>query len=108
MEYTIKSLKDIFELPTPDHMERCLEEVIPFLRSTRAMKEIQEEIIRTAAQAEGIELDTNEQIFEFPEVVIWKDDSKGEHLARFQYTEDKFIDLTMLQSVSDPQNCKAD
>ena len=81
--YPLRTLRDIFELPSRDHMERCLGELTKMLLATRAAADL---LIDSAKEA-GIDIPTGTKAIEFPEVLDWIDDEKGELGCNF-VTED--------------------
>lgn len=70
--YPIRSLRDIFELPSYEHMERCLAETAKVLLHARATVDM----LTDVAANMGIKHDG--PVAEFPEVLNWIDDGNGE------------------------------
>ena len=73
--YPLRTLADVFKLPSIDHIRRCLPEVCDAIITTRigadalvqAVRDVSPELAAAIA-AEAIE---------FPEVLNWEDDGKG-------------------------------
>lgn len=76
--YPIRTLKDIFALPSYEHMERCLSETAKVLLHARSTVDMLEGV----AASMGIKHDG--PVADFPEVLNWIDDGKGELGADFK------------------------
>lgn len=74
--FPIRTLRDLYELPTLDMMERALEELSKAMVSARAMEEL---LVATAielARADGCNVEglAGERGVTWPEVTEWTDD----------------------------------
>lgn len=69
--FPLTTLRDIFNLPTFEQMETCLDELKECMMQARATNDL---MVALVAE-NGIVV---EQVFEWPEVLEWKDDGKGE------------------------------
>lgn len=71
--YEIRTLADIFKLPTPDAMERCLNELSEMMVSSRAYSEMIVACAKDVAERDGrtFPADTG---FTWPASVKWTDD----------------------------------
>lgn len=78
--YPITTLRDIFNLPTFKQMEVCLDEIKDCMMQARATNDL---MIALMAE-KGIVV---EKACEWPEVMEWKDDGKGEVGTKY-VTED--------------------
>jgi hypothetical protein len=70
--YKISTLRDIFELPTIEAMERCLKELSEMMVSSRAYSEMIRVTADHLAAKEGKTLPPG-PVFEWPEVCDWTD-----------------------------------
>ena len=68
--YQIRTLQDVFALPTVEHVKRCLEELGHALVVMRAQNDLMVE----AARAQGQKVD--DVVLEVPEVHEWTDDGR--------------------------------
>jgi len=82
--YEIRTLRDIYNLPTIEQVEVCAKELTEFLLMTRKMNDVLNEMAKVA----GITIPDGRQAVEFPEVAKWIDDGKGSLTAKF-VSEDK-------------------
>jgi hypothetical protein len=71
--FPISTLRDIFELPTYDAMERCLDELKTMMLQARATNDLMASMIE---MQQGITPD-NGRVFQWPDVCEWNDDGKG-------------------------------
>ena len=69
-EYQISTLKDIFNLPTLEVVERCMDEIKEAICAAKAT----EEALVFFAKEKGLDVD---KALDFPEVTTWIDDNKG-------------------------------
>lgn len=71
--YQLRTLRDIFELPSYEHMERCLDELKTVMLQARATNDLFAGVMEHQGHAmpEG-------KCFMWPEVLEWNDDGKGE------------------------------
>jgi hypothetical protein len=76
--YEIRTLKDIFELPTMEAMQTCLAEMAPMMIKARAAND---EIL-AIMKAQGIEASSAVQ---WPDAVEWIDDGKHEISLGFRH-----------------------
>lgn len=77
-KFQIKTLRDIFSLPTYEQTEKCLEELSKAMLHARATSDL----IASLAKDKGILL-VDGRAFEWPEYTEWTDDEKGEIGADF-------------------------
>ena len=70
-KYPISTLRDIFNLPTIEQMETCLDEIKTCMMQGRVANDLTVSLARKA----GMDID---RAFEWPEVMDWIDDGKGE------------------------------
>lgn len=94
-QYELRTIKDIFELPTAEMMETALNEIVPFMISTRAMLDVQEAAFKVLAEGAGQEIPDDFQFAVFPEVMLFKDDGKGESTAIFEYQDGQSLEMTL-------------
>lgn len=76
--YEITTLRDIFNLPTIEAMETCLDETKRVMMQLRATLDM----VREIARLQGIDGSVAEA--EFPEPLRWIDDGKGESTINFK------------------------
>lgn len=76
--YPLRTLQDIFNLPSFEHMERCLGELTKVMLQARATADL----FVGLAEARGVVV--SDQKFGWPESLPWKDDGKGEIASTFQ------------------------
>lgn len=72
--YPLRTLRDIFELPSHEHMERCLGELSKIMLTARATADL----LVASAKANGAVIPDGAKVIEWPEVLDWIDDGKGE------------------------------
>ena len=87
-EYNITSLKDIFNLPTDDAVERCMKELTMLMLTTRNTIKLLDLSAREIAKKDGIELPPG-PFHEWPDEVLWRDDNGGTSHVTFQFGDDK-------------------
>ena len=87
--YPIRTLRDIFELPTYEHMETCLKELSKIMLQARATNDLFAAVI----ESNGVKVKDG-ACFKWPEVTEWEDDGKGEVGADYLDHEGKPV-LTM-------------
>lgn len=75
--FEIRTLGDIFKLPTKEQMETCLEEIGRGMIQARSMSDL---MLATVAALGGT---PPEMALEWPEVMTWTDDKKGQVTTRF-------------------------
>lgn len=71
--YPLRTLKDIFELPSYEHMERCLDELKTVMLQARATNDL----FAGMMEHQGKPMPGG-KCFEWPDVLDWNDDGKGE------------------------------
>jgi hypothetical protein len=71
-KYEIRTLQDIFNLPTPEAMDRCLKELREMMCSARAYAEMLTETAEVLAKRDGKTLP--ESKWDWPESMTWTDD----------------------------------
>lgn len=76
--YEIKTLRDIFNLPTFEAMETCLDETKRVMVQLRATLDLVHEV----AELQGIKNPIGREAF--PEPLIWIDDGKGDSTIIFK------------------------
>lgn len=72
VKYEIRTLRDIFNLPTPEAMDRCLKELGEMMVSARAYCETITAIAEDLAAKDGKTLP--ESKWDWPESMTWTDD----------------------------------
>jgi hypothetical protein len=82
--YKISSLRDIFNLPSHECMERCLAELPRLMLQARATNDLFVALMRE----KGSQV---EQAFAWPDVTEWTDDGKGEIGADYVDLDGKTI-----------------
>ncbi len=80
--FKIRTLRDIYELPTQDMMERALAELGKMMSLTRATDDLMGRVARDLAKSDGKELPENLRST-WPEEVEWIDDDGDKNEARF-------------------------
>lgn len=71
--YPLRTLEDIYKLPSYAHMDRCLTELRKALLEGRAHSDLFVEILREKGVSAPYD-----QLIKWPEVFEWIDDGKGE------------------------------
>jgi hypothetical protein len=79
--FTVASISDIWELPTIEQMERCLEELKTGMVLARQTENIMLSMMKEAGQPMDRALD-----FQVP--FTWNDDCKGEYTLRLLGVDD--------------------
>jgi hypothetical protein len=69
--FPLTTMRDIFNLPTFEQMVVCLDELKDCMMQARATNDLMVALVATTGTA-------IEKAFEWPEVLQWKDDGKGE------------------------------
>lgn len=77
--YQIKTLADIFNLPSIAHIERCLTEMRVAMIQARAANDL----LAAAAKESGVVIPESGVIIIWPEVSEWNDDGKGKIEATY-------------------------
>lgn len=70
--YPLRTLRDIFELPSHEHMERCLGELTKVMLTARATSDL----LVTMAKDRGVVIPDGAKTMEWPEFLDWVDDGK--------------------------------
>lgn len=70
--YEIRTLQDIFRLPTYEKVEKCLHDLTNAMLQARATNDIMANIIKE----NGKDV-TNGIVFKWPEITNWKDDGEN-------------------------------
>ena len=94
--YPIRTLQDIWELPSYEHMERC------FYDTTRAMLQARatNDLFVGLAQADGKDV---KKAFMWPETMQWVDDGKNEIHTSYHGPDGKtFLEMRTTKSASEP------
>ena len=71
--FPLRTLRDIFELPSYEHMERCLDELKTVMLQARATNDL----FAGLMEHQGKPMPDG-KCFLWPEVLEWNDDGKGE------------------------------
>lgn len=71
--YPLRTLRDIFELPSYEHIERCIDELKIVILQARATNDF----LAAISEHKGNPL-PNGKCFMWPEVLEWNDDGKSE------------------------------
>lgn len=102
-EYKIRDLRDIFNLPTYDLMERCLNELKTGMLVARAQADMMAEVSRTLAAQHEVELPSGNYV-QWPEECIWRDDDDGtfEHQIAFRFPDGETIKTVISGSKQEP------
>ncbi len=84
--YPLRTLRDIFELPTYEHMERCLDELKTVMLQARATNDLFAGLMEHQGKPmpEG-------KCFLWPEVLEWNDDGRREIGADYVGPDGKTI-----------------
>jgi len=85
--YDLRTLRDIYNLPTYEHIERCLEEVKIVMLQGRAMNDA----IAGLIEHNGKTPPPDGRVFEWPEVLRWFDDGKRELGTKYIGPEGKEV-----------------
>lgn len=72
-KYPLRTLRDVFELPTYEHMERCIDELKKVMLQARATNDMFAALIKDHGGPVP-----NGKVFLWPDVLDWEDDGKGE------------------------------
>lgn len=90
--FEIRTLRDIFNLPTKEQMETCLAELSRGMIQARSMGDLM------VATVEALGGKPPELTLEWPEMVEWTDDGKGRVETKFQVADkDEVISLVTTQ-----------
>lgn len=80
--FEIRTLQDIFNLPTIEQMETCLAEISRGMVQARNMNDLM------LATVEALGGTPPEKALEWPEMVKWTDDGKGRVETKFKVSDD--------------------
>lgn len=85
-EYRIRTLKDIFDLPTFDMMKRCLSELSSVMLVTRGTAEMLAGVAREVTKEEDKKLPDG-LFHKWPDEVVWKDDHSGKSEIKMPWSD---------------------
>jgi hypothetical protein len=85
--YPLRTIADIFNLPTHGHMERCLAELQKIMLPARATADLMTGI----AESQGLPKDSCKIVW--PDVLEWIDDGKGELGCDFNAGDENLMSL---------------
>lgn len=71
--FPLRTLRDIFELPSYEHMERCLDELKTVMLQARATNDLFAGLMKHQGKPVP-----GDKCFAWPDVLEWKDDGKGD------------------------------
>ncbi len=74
-EYIIRSLQDIYELPTAEMMERCMKELAASMKTLRASIDLMNAVAQDMAKADGKSFAPI--TCSWPDQAVWRDDNGG-------------------------------
>lgn len=94
--YPLRTLKDIFELPSYEHMERCLDELKTVMLQARATNDL----FAGLMEHQGKPMPGG-KCFAWPDVLDWKDDGKREIGADYVTADGKpFLSMRTVKASS--------
>jgi hypothetical protein len=97
--FEIRTLRDIFNLPTKEQMKTCLAEISRGMIQARSMSDLMVVAVKTLGGTPP------ELALEWPEMVKWTDDGKGRVETKFQVAdEDEAISFV---TTKDPTPCQS-
>lgn len=97
--YPLRTLRDIFELPSHEHMERCLDELKKVMLTSRATADL----MMGLAVDKG--MDPAPAKIAWPEVLEWKDDGLGELGCDFVAPDDtRLLSMRIRKADSSPNS----
>ena len=82
--YTLRTLRDIANLPTEDMVERCMKELSSLIVIQRLTVDLMNTLADEEAKKKGEEPVSDKVKWEFPEEFTWCDDNGGESKIRFE------------------------
>lgn len=85
--YPLRTLRDIFELPSYEHIDRCLTELRKVFLEARAQNDLFKDFI----SYHNDPIAREEMYFEWPEVLEWNDDGKGQIDLEFSAPDSTLI-----------------
>jgi hypothetical protein len=92
--YKIGHLRDIFNLPSYEHMERCLGELPRLMLQARATNDMIAELAQIGAKEKGQALEIpNGRAVTWPETVDWIDDDKGVMTTKYMSGEEVLMEM---------------
>ena len=97
--YPLRTLRDIFELPSYEHMERCFDELKTVMLQARATNDLFAGLLEHQGKPmpEG-------KCFLWPEVLEWSDDGKREISADYVGPDGKTLLSMRTVQASSPNN----
>lgn len=91
--FPISSLRDIYNLPTIEQMETCIDEIKICMMQARAANDL----FVVLANLEGANVN---KAFEWPETLPWHDDGKGDVGTRYVTPDgDEFMSMDVKKSL---------
>lgn len=95
--FPISSLRDIYNLPTIEQMETCIDEIKICMMQARATNDL----FVALANLEGANV---KKAFEWPETLPWHDDGKGDVGTRYVTPDgDEFMSMDAIGETSPTQ-----
>lgn len=82
--FIIRTLRDIYELPTVDMMVRCMQELTSLMQIQRSTVELLGEVADTQAAREGKPPVSDTVKWKFADEISWTDDNGGESKLQFR------------------------
>ena len=96
--YPLRTLRDIFELPSYEHMERCIDELKTVMLQARATNDL----FAGLMEHKGKPMPDG-RCFLWPEVMEWNDDGKREIGADYVTADGKpFLSMRTVKASSAP------
>ena len=92
--YTIRSLRDIYELPTDEMMERCCKELSALMLITRRTTALLTATAEVIAQEEG-KPPLPAVTFEWPDETVWTDDNGGESKIQLRIADKEILTVAV-------------
>ena len=82
--FTLRTLRDIANLPTDDMVERCMKELSALIRIQRNTVALMNAAADEEAKKDGKEPVSDKVKWQFPEEFTWCDDNGGESEIKFE------------------------
>lgn len=96
--YPLRTLKDIFDLPSYEHMERCIDELKKAMLQARATNDLFAGLMEHKGKPVP-----DGRCFAWPDVLEWKDDGKGEIGADYVGSDGKpFLSMRTIKAPLHP------
>lgn len=92
-QYTIRTLRDIYELPTDDMMERCMKELTSDMLVLRRTTDLLNAIAK--AKAEEDSKSVEEVTVAWPEECVWTDDNGGTSVLSIQVEGKEVLQISV-------------